>query len=52
VALGTQVDDKSVQIVPYDPTWPARFESESELLEQTVGAWVTGGIHHVGSTAI
>ncbi len=39
-------------MVPYDPEWPRRFESERELLERVLGRWLEGGVHHVGSTAI
>jgi GrpB-like predicted nucleotidyltransferase (UPF0157 family) len=28
------------------------FEREREALEAAIGAWATGGIHHVGSTAV
>ncbi len=45
-------DDEVVRIAPYDPSWTAEFESELALLEQSIGAWATGGIHHVGSTAV
>ncbi len=38
--------------MPYDPTWPARFEQERAALEDAIGAWIVGGIHHVGSTAV
>jgi len=48
----THSDDEPVRIVPYDPGWPARFEAEKLLLEQAVGGWITGGVHHVGSTAV
>jgi GrpB-like predicted nucleotidyltransferase (UPF0157 family) len=41
-----------VRIVPYDVSWPARFEAEKVLLDHAIGRWVTGGIHHVGSTAV
>jgi GrpB-like predicted nucleotidyltransferase (UPF0157 family) len=41
-----------VYIVPYDPSWPERFDAERALLECAIGGWVTGGIHHVGSTAV
>jgi GrpB-like predicted nucleotidyltransferase (UPF0157 family) len=41
-----------VRIVPYDPEWPARFETERELLAGTIGDWAVGGIHHVGSTSV
>jgi GrpB-like predicted nucleotidyltransferase (UPF0157 family) len=44
--------DEPIRVVPYDPTWPVRFERERALLEQAIGAWVVGGIHHVGSTAV
>jgi GrpB-like predicted nucleotidyltransferase (UPF0157 family)/predicted nucleotidyltransferase len=44
--------DEPVRIAPYDPSWPDRFEAEKALLERTIGPWVTGGIHHVGSTAV
>lgn len=44
--------DQPVQVVPYHPTWPARFEDEKAHLEQAIGPWITGGIHHVGSTAV
>ncbi len=38
--------------MPSDPQWPVRFKREREALEDTIGKWVDGGIHHVGSTAI
>jgi GrpB-like predicted nucleotidyltransferase (UPF0157 family)/GNAT superfamily N-acetyltransferase len=44
--------EEPVSISPYDPEWPARFERERRLLEAAIGAWVSGGIHHVGSTAV
>lgn len=44
--------DEPIRLVPYDPGWPARFESERTLLEGAIGSWAVGGIHHVGSTAV
>ena len=44
--------DEPIRLVPYDPGWPARFESERALLEGAIGSWAVGGIHHVGSTAV
>lgn len=44
--------DEPVRIAPYDEAWPARFATEHVLLEQAIGEWATGGIHHVGSTAV
>jgi GrpB-like predicted nucleotidyltransferase (UPF0157 family) len=49
---GSGIDDEPVRIVPYDPSWPARFEAERMLLEEAIGGCVTGGIHHVGSTSV
>jgi GrpB-like predicted nucleotidyltransferase (UPF0157 family) len=45
-------DDEPVRVVSYDLAWPIRFEEEKRLLEAGIGRWVTGGIHHVGSTAV
>jgi GrpB-like predicted nucleotidyltransferase (UPF0157 family) len=44
--------DEVVRIAPYDPASPQRFEEEKALLEKVIGDWATGGIHHVGSTAV
>ena len=44
--------DEPICLVPYDPSWPARFESERVRLSDAVEPWATGGIHHVGSTAV
>jgi len=38
--------------VDYDPAWPDKFEQERRLLSAAIGGWVSGGIHHVGSTAV
>jgi GrpB-like predicted nucleotidyltransferase (UPF0157 family)/predicted GNAT family acetyltransferase len=47
-----RLDDEPVAIAPYDRHWPERFERERPALEAAIGHWVTGGIHHVGSTAV
>jgi GrpB-like predicted nucleotidyltransferase (UPF0157 family)/predicted nucleotidyltransferase len=47
-----QPADEPVRVVPYNPAWPARFEDEKLTLEKAIAPWVTGGIHHVGSTAV
>lgn len=44
--------DEPIRVVPYDPQWPERFERERALLDEAIGPWVVGGIHHVGSTAV
>lgn len=44
--------DEPIYLVPPDPGWPAQFERERMALEEAIGGWVCGGIHHVGSTAV
>lgn len=44
--------DEPIEVVPYDPRWPGRFEEERDALDEAIGDWVTGGVHHVGSTAV
>ena len=41
--------DAPIEIVEYDPAWPARFASERERL-----LWLLAGaeLHHIGSTAV
>lgn len=44
--------DEPIRLVPYDPAWPSRFAEERDALDDAIGPWATGGIHHVGSTAV
>jgi GrpB-like predicted nucleotidyltransferase (UPF0157 family)/ribosomal protein S18 acetylase RimI-like enzyme len=44
--------DEPIQLAPYDPSWPERFDQERTALHEAIGNWATGGIHHVGSTAV
>jgi GrpB-like predicted nucleotidyltransferase (UPF0157 family) len=41
-----------VTVQAYDPAWPARFEDERRLLQPVLGEFISGGMHHVGSTAV
>jgi len=41
-----------VIIEPYNPAWPARFETERRLLLAALAPWLIGPIEHVGSTAV
>ena len=41
-----------IHIVPYDPTWVAKFEDEKAYLETLLAPWRRGPIEHVGSTAV
>ncbi len=45
-------DDEPVRIDAYDPGWPVQFEAERAVLQACIGQWITGGIHHVGSTSV
>ena len=38
-------------VVPYDPTWPERFEDEAERIREALGSTVIE-IEHIGSTAV
>jgi GrpB-like predicted nucleotidyltransferase (UPF0157 family) len=39
-------------VIAYDPAWTKLFEQERAALEVELNPWLTGGIHHVGSTAV
>jgi GrpB-like predicted nucleotidyltransferase (UPF0157 family) len=41
-----------VELVPYDPAWPAMFSTESEHLLSVLNANAVVGIEHFGSTAV
>jgi GrpB-like predicted nucleotidyltransferase (UPF0157 family)/ribosomal protein S18 acetylase RimI-like enzyme len=47
-----ELADESIRIVAYDRSWPDRFQEERALLQEAIGEWVVGGIHHIGSTAV
>lgn len=40
-----------VEVVPYDPAWPARFEAEAAPIRAALGSTLIG-IEHVGSTSV
>jgi GrpB-like predicted nucleotidyltransferase (UPF0157 family) len=41
-----------VLVVPYDLSWPVKFEAERAVLEKLLAQWLVGSIEHVGSTAV
>lgn len=49
---GPPARPQTIEIVPYDPAWPAMFEAERALIAQVFGRWITGTIEHIGSTAV
>lgn len=50
-SLSSVANDR-IAVVPYEPEWPRRFETERTVLEGVLAPWLEGGIHHVGSTAV
>ena len=44
---GKKGPEEPIRIAAYDPGWAARFEHESGLLQDAIGAWASGDIHHV-----
>ena len=41
-----------IEVRPYDPVWPVRFDAERILLEDALSPWLLQGVHHIGSTAV
>jgi GrpB-like predicted nucleotidyltransferase (UPF0157 family) len=41
-----------VHVVPADPRWPELAEAEAARVRQALAPWLTGGVHHVGSTSV
>jgi GrpB-like predicted nucleotidyltransferase (UPF0157 family) len=48
----TPIPEQPIDIVPYDESWPSRFEQERAILDRVIRGWVVGAIEHVGSTAV
>lgn len=44
--------EEKIFLVSYDPNWVSKFEEEKVLIQKTIGNFITGGIHHIGSTSI
>jgi GrpB-like predicted nucleotidyltransferase (UPF0157 family) len=49
--MGELLAKPTVRIVPYDPSWPVRFEEEAGRLRGALGD-LAQRIEHIGSTAI
>ncbi len=41
---------RKIEVKDYDPSWPAQFEAEKELLADTLKE-TAAAIHHIGSTS-
>jgi GrpB-like predicted nucleotidyltransferase (UPF0157 family) len=46
------LEDEPIELSEYDRRWPGLFERERTALQGAIGGWASGGIHHVGSTAV
>jgi GrpB-like predicted nucleotidyltransferase (UPF0157 family) len=44
--------EASVEVVPYDPSWPMLFDAEEKVLRRVLAIWLVGPIEHIGSTAV
>lgn len=42
----------AVTVLPYDPAWATRFAVERVALEAALAPWLSGGVQHIGSTAV
>lgn len=50
--LRSLIPHEPIQLAAPDPGWPIQFEQEQAALDEAIGKWVCGEIHHVGSTAV
>jgi GrpB-like predicted nucleotidyltransferase (UPF0157 family) len=41
-----------IEIVDYDPAWPAMFESERRLIQPLLQPFLVARIEHIGSTSV
>lgn len=41
-----------IYVVPYDASWPSRFDEERAALAPVLSPWLAGPIEHIGSTAV
>ncbi len=46
------MSEMRVYVVPYDPTWVGKFNTERTYLGELLRPWLRGPIEHVGSTAV
>ncbi len=45
------MNDKKIEVVPYNPAWPTMFEQEASLIRGALGEDLLN-IYHVGSTSV
>lgn len=52
MADSSSTSDAAIEVIPYDPAWPAKFAHEREILNPLLAHWLVADIEHVGSTAV
>lgn len=52
LCLGAFCAQAPVFVIPYDESWPSRFDAERAVLHPVLAPWLVGEIEHIGSTAI
>lgn len=45
-------EEAPIEVVAYDPSWPARFQAEQALLVEILSPLLVAPIEHVGSTSV
>jgi GrpB-like predicted nucleotidyltransferase (UPF0157 family) len=48
----SSTSDAAIEVIAYDPAWPAKFAHEQEILKSLLAPWLVAAIEHVGSTAV
>ena len=48
----SSTDDAPIEVVDYNPAWPALFDAERRLLQEALAPWLAGPVEHIGSTAV
>lgn len=41
-----------IRLVAHDPAWAGQFAGEARAIREVIGPWLTGGVEHVGGTAV
>ena len=51
-SAASSTDDAPIEVVDYNPAWPALFDAERRLLQEALAPWLAGPVEHIGSTAV
>jgi GrpB-like predicted nucleotidyltransferase (UPF0157 family) len=42
----------AIDVVQYDPAWPAQFQAEAAALAEVLRPWLVAPVEHIGSTSV